>query len=760
MAVPQPNDTRQTYLLAAFQNSPVAVAVTRDGTFIDVNEAFTRLTGWTRDEVVGMVGREFGLVSPDDAIALRAGLYRGDRVRDHEVRLFTRDGAVREVLLGASMVCLDGAPHVIATFVDVTEQRKVEQERRASEERLRLIAETISEVFWITDVNIEHTLYVSPAYERVWGRSCRSSVEQPRSFLDAVHPDDLQRVLHTLTAQKLGQPFDHEYRIVRPDGEIRWIWDRGFPVSLEDGTIQRYVGVAQDVTQRKHREELLRGSLERFELVSRATLDAVWDLNVKTGEAWWSDTWYDKYGLCRDQPPNMEDWASHIHPADHQRVVSSFLRMLGSDTQQWREEYRYRLVDGTYASVIDRAYILRDTDGAALRVSGVMEDVTKYLDLQRQLQQSAKMEALGHLAGGVAHDFNNILTVIHGHASFIGDGDVESAETRASATEIAEAADRGANLTRQLLLFSRRQVMQRTCFDVNDALARMGKMLSRIVGEDIRLEFDLSPTAFFIDADSGMVDQIVLNLTVNARDAMPNGGRLTIATREAVVDDVSMHTGAAPGRYVCVSISDTGAGIPPDVLPHIFEPFFSTKAPDRGTGLGLSTVFGIVKQHYGWIDVKTEVDAGTSFDVWLPSSSPSVAAPQPDDVSASVEGAETVLLVEDEIAVLKFMRVALERKGYRIVVASTAREALDAWRSNLDIRLLVTDLVLPGGMGGRELASTLTEERPALRVLLVSGYSADLSGAEIRQRPGRYFLQKPFSSARFVEAVRACLDSR
>lgn len=410
--------------------------------------------------------------------------------------------------------------------------------------------------------------------------------------------------------------------------------------------------------------------------------------------------------------------------------------------------------------MIDRAYILRDTDGAALRVSGVMEDVTKYLDLQRQLQQSAKMEALGHLAGGVAHDFNNILTVIHGHASFIGDGDVESAETRASATEIAEAADRGANLTRQLLLFSRRQVMQRTCFDVNDALARMGKMLSRIVGEDIRLEFDLSPTAFFIDADSGMVDQIVLNLTVNARDAMPNGGRLTIATREAVVDDVSMHTGAAPGRYVCVSISDTGAGIPPDVLPHIFEPFFSTKAPDRGTGLGLSTVFGIVKQHYGWIDVKTEVDAGTSFDVWLPSSSPSVAAPQPDDVSASVEGAETVLLVEDEIAVLKFMRVALERKGYRIVVASTAREALDAWRSNLDIRLLVTDLVLPGGMGGRELASTLTEERPALRVLLVSGYSADLSGAEIRQRPGRYFLQKPFSSARFVEAVRACLDSR
>ena len=760
MAAAQPNETLHTYLLAAFQNGPVAVSVTRDGIFIDVNEAFTRLTGWTRDEVVGKVGREFGLVSPDDAIVLRAGLDRGERLRDRPVTLFTRDRSVRDVLLGASAVWLDGARHVIATFVDVTEQRRVERELRASEERLRLIAETITEVFWIADVNIEQTLYVSPAYERVWGRSCRSLQEHPRSFLDAVHPDDLPHVLHTLMVQRAGQPFDHEYRILRPDGEIRWIWDRGFPVPLEDGTIQHYVGVAQDVTQRKHREELLRNSLERFELVSRATLDAVWDFNVKTGESWWSDTLYAKYGLRRDQPPDMEEWSSHIHPDDRQRVVASFLQTLNDSDQQWREEYRYRLADGTYASVIDRAYILRDTNGAALRVSGVMEDVTEYLDLQRQLQQAAKMEALGHLAGGVAHDFNNILTVIHGHASFISDAADEGTDTRSSATEIAEAAERGANFTRQLLLFSRRQVLQRTCFDVNDALAAMGKMLSRIVGEDIRLELHLPPTAFFIDADPGMIDQIVLNLAVNARDAMSKGGRLTIVTRETVVDDVPIHTGAVPGRYVCVTISDTGAGIPPDVLPHIFEPFFSTKAPERGTGLGLSTVFGIVKQHRGWIDVKTEIDAGTTFDVWLPSSAAPAAARQQEEVSASVKGAETVLLVEDETAVLKFMRVALERNGYRIVAASTAREALDAWRSNLDIRLLVTDLVLPGGIGGRQLASTLTGERPDLRVLLVSGYSADWSGAEVRQQPGRYFLQKPFSSTRFVETVRACLDSR
>lgn len=759
MRAPQPNETLQTYLLA-FQNSPVAVAVTREGTFIDVNEAFTQLTGWMRDEVVGVAAREIGLVSPDDAVALRAGLDRGERLRDRAITLLTRDRTARDVLLGASRVQIDGAFHVIATFVDLTEQRRVERELRASEERLRLIAETISEVFWIADVTIEHTLYVSPGYERVWGRSCRSLQDNPRSFLDAIHPDDLPRVLQTLLVQRSGQPFDHEYRIVRPDGEIRWIWDRGFPVALEGGAIQHYVGVAQDVTQRKHREELLRGSLERFELVSRATTDAVWDFNVKTGEAWWSDLWYDKYGLRRDQPPNMDEWASHIHPDDHERIVASFVQMLSDSSQQWREEYRYRLADGSYASVIDRAYILRDATGAALRVSGVMEDVTKYLDLQRQLQQAAKMEALGHLAGGVAHDFNNILTVIHGHASFISDADQRGADTRASALEIAEAAERAASLTRQLLLFSRQQVLQRTCFDVNGALAAMGKMLSRIVGEDVRLEFDLPRTAFFIDADAGMVDQIVLNLCVNARDAMSDGGRLTIATRATVVDEVPMHTGALPGRYVSISISDTGAGIPPDVLPHIFEPFFSTKTPGRGTGLGLSTVFGIVKQHRGWIDVKTEAGQGTSFDVWLPLSAPPADAPRRDDATASVEGAEKILLVEDEPAVLKFMRVALERKGYRIVQASTGREALDAWQSHRDVRLLVTDLVLPGGMGGRELASTLTRERPEVKVLLVSGYSAEFSGVDVTQQPGRYFLQKPFSAVRFVEIVRACLDSR
>jgi PAS domain S-box-containing protein len=745
MPAPRPDQPAHSYLFAAFQNSPVAVAVTRDGIIIDVNDAFTRLTGWSREELAGRVAR--GMLSAADALALREDLERGGQVRDRAVTLFTKDARARDILLGVSTVDLDGAAHTISTFVDLTEQRRVERELRTSEERLRLIAETISEVFWIADVEIKTTLYVSPAYERVWGRSCQSLLAQPRSFLDAVHPDDLARVLRTLAArQRSGEPFDHEYRILKPDGEARWIWDRGFPVVLDGGHIQHYVGVAQDVTQRKQREEQLRGSLERFELVSRATHDAVWDVDLKTGEAFWSDTFYEKYGLPRDPPPDVEGWASHIHPEDRDRVTASYHRALEGDGEQWREEYRYRLADGTYASVIDRAYILRGPDRVAVRISGVIEDVTKYLDLQRQLQQAAKMEAVGHLAGGVAHDFNNILTVIQGHASLLAMSETTPPETKESASEIAAAANRAASLTRQLLLFSRRQVLQRSSFDVNEALAATGKMLSRILGEDIELTFDLSPRALLVDADAGMVDQIVLNLAVNARDAMAGGGQLTIATSEA-------------GGHVRLTVSDTGGGIPEDVLPHIFEPFFSTKSPDKGTGLGLSTVFGIVKQHDGWIDVDTAAGTGSSFHVFLPLSTTPPAARAQDEPAPAAEGTETVLLVEDEPAVLTLMGTALERKGYRTLKASTAAQALHLCQSHPNIRLLVTDLVLPGGMGGRDLSAAMCAERPELKVLLVTGYSADLSGMEIRQEPGRHFLQKPFTPALFVDRVRACLDS-
>lgn len=626
-----------SHLFAAFRNSPIAVAVTRDRRFVDVNDAFTRLLGWTPGEVIGRTTQEAGLLTEDVAEGLSADLRSAGEVKDRAVTVTTRDGSTRDVLLGASRVDIDGQAHTISTFVDVTAQREGERDRRRSEERFHLIAETISEVFWIADVNIETMVYVSPAYERVWGRTCQSLLDDPRSFLNAVHPDDLGRVMQALEVKQDGRPFDQEFRIVRPDGEVRWIWDRGFPVRHGDEPILHYVGVARDITDRHRREEELRESLERFELVARATDDAVWDFNVKTGKAWWSETFYEKYGHPSDRPPTFEGWAAHIHPEDRERVTTSFVRVLTGSDQQWREEYRYRRADGTYASVVDRAYVGRDAEGVATRFSGVIEDVTEQLSLQRQLNQAAKMEAIGQLAGGVAHDFNNLLTVIQGYASLIVDGDA-APDIKEHTAEIISAADRAASLTRQLLLFSRRQVLQRTHFDVNETLRGTGKMLSRIVGEDVLLQFDLTEDPLFIDADAGMIDQIVLNLVVNARDAMPSGGVLHLATKSQYVTRPPASCEAVPGAYVRVTISDTGEGIGASVLPHIFEPFFSTKPPGRGTGLGLSTIFGIVKQHRGWIDVDTVAGQGTAFHVWLPMSDSQLPAPAREEAAGASKG--------------------------------------------------------------------------------------------------------------------------
>jgi PAS domain S-box-containing protein len=744
--------------------APDAVVVKNHRRIEFVNAAALELLGAAEPEEV--VGRSpFAFVHPEERTKVEsqlcALLERAERPPISEHRVVRVDGTAVTVEATASAFGIGGSRLAQVILRDVTRRKADEQALRESEERFRLIAETISEVFWMADVNIERMVYVSPAYERVWGRTCRSLYENPRSFLDAVHPDDLGRVLETLDAEKnIGKAFDHEYRIVRPSGETRWIWERGFPVIGDDGRIRHFVGVAEDITRRRLREQELRESLERFELVARATHDAVWDFNVKTGEAWWADAWYEKYGLPRDERPSFERWASHIHPDDHDRVTRSFAQLLQSDDQEWTEEYRYRRANGSYANVVDRAYVVRDPTGKVLRVSGVLEDVTERLTLQAQLQQAARMEAIGRLAGGVAHDFNNLLTVINGHASFIAETEGSTPDTTESATQIIDAAERATSLTRQLLLFSRRQALQRTHFDVTDALASMWKMLSRIVGEDVHVEFHLPQHPSFIDADAGMVDQIVLNLVVNARDAMPKGGLLVVSAREVTLSEVPAHTEAVPGRYVCIAVSDTGDGIPPAVLPHIFEPFFSTKEAGRGTGLGLATVFGVVKQHQGWVDVNTAAGQGTTFYVWLPLSESQEPPPVIEKAITAAHGGETVLLVEDETSVLMLMRRTLERQGYRVLPASAASEAFDVWRSNREsVHLLVTDMVLPLGVSGRELAAQLRADRPSLRVLIVSGYSADFSGKEFKHQAGQYFLQKPFTPTRFVETVRACLDS-
>ena len=402
---------------------------------------------------------------------------------------------------------------------------------------------------------------------------------------------------------------------------------------------------------------------------------------------------------------------------------------------------------------------------ASLVVHAYVEDITDRLGLEAQLRQSQKMESIGQLAAGVAHDFNNMLTVIQGHSGMLLSKAAQNPELMECTQAIYFAAERAANLTRQLLMFSRKNVMQPRQLDLREVVSQLSKMLERLLGETITMQFQPPPHLPFIQGDVGMIEQVIMNLAVNARDAMPKGGTLTIATTEVIINEsyVYTHPEARPGSFVCLRVSDTGTGMDTYTMARIFEPFFTTKGVGKGTGLGLATVYGIVKQHEGWVEVLSEVGKGTAFNVFFPSFEapiePSPALPPP--VSAVRGGKETILVVEDEPVLRDMAHVILQDCGYNIIEASSGRHALSVWEQHKDvIDLLLTDMVMPEGVSGMELATRLLKAKPDLKIIFASGYSMDDLDPAFLKEHQVIFLQKPYTHLSLAKAVRDSLDSR
>jgi len=392
----------------------------------------------------------------------------------------------------------------------------------------------------------------------------------------------------------------------------------------------------------------------------------------------------------------------------------------------------------------------------------VAQDVAERVLLERQLRQAQRMEAIGQLAAGVAHDFNNILTVIQGHAGLMQQKlDAESPQTK-SLEEISKSANRAATLIRQLLMFGRKQVMQFRYLDLNDALRSAIKMLERLVGEHVQIDFRPQETLPAIHADSSMMEQIAMNLAVNARDAMPNGGRVFITTSLETIHraPTPMDPEQRGGDYVCLVFRDTGTGMDTQILSRIFEPFFTTKPVGKGTGLGLSTVFGIVRQHQGWVEVESKPNQGTTFRVYFPASQQAAEKTEPVVDTVLRSGRETVLVAEDEDALREMVVQVLKIQGYTVLEAVSGRNALEVWeQANRPVDLLVTDMVMPGGIMGGELAERLVEKCPSLKVIYTSGYSPGMAGKDISLLEGRNFLPKPYSIGKLAQFVRKCLDS-
>ncbi len=394
---------------------------------------------------------------------------------------------------------------------------------------------------------------------------------------------------------------------------------------------------------------------------------------------------------------------------------------------------------------------LRDRHGAVTAVLAISRDITAQRELEAQLRHSQKMEAIGQLAGGIAHDFNNILTVIQGFALTLLENGHNPESRQVATRHIVDAAERAAGLTRQLLAFGRRQIMLPVDVDLNEIVTSLAKMVRRVLGEDIDLQLQLSATPLVVHVDPGLLDQVLMNMVINARDAMPSGGLLSVETAARASLD---------GAQAVVRVVDTGTGIPAAYLPRIFDPFYTTKDAGKGSGLGLATAFGIVAQHGGRIDVSSQLGRGTTFEVVLPAST-RTPAPRAvaSETAAAKGGSETILLVEDEPAVRTLNKVVLERGGYTVIEAANGAEGLEAWhKAGGKVDLLLTDVVMPEGMSGRELAMRLQKDRPDLPVIFTSGYSADFAGRELSLRDGQSFLQKPTAPKEILNAVRRSLD--
>lgn len=522
-------------------------------------------------------------------------------------------------------------------------------------------------------------------------------------------------------------------------------------------SLPNHLALAIDRWQRSRDVE---AAEERLRFAMESAHVGVWDMDYVSGDLQWSTTMESQYGMTpRTFAGTFEAFSAHIHPEDREATLAAIARAerKGKD---FSVQHRTLHEDGSIRWLRGEGRFVLDADGKPLRASGVSLDITEQLAIQAQDQQAQKMEAIGRLAGGVAHDFNNLLTVMLGSCELVLTSLTDDDPNRDDIEEIQKAGLRAAALTRQLLTFSRRSVVEPKLLDVNEVLDGLLPMLTRLIGEDVKVVTRLRSAGAHVLADRNQIEQVLVNLAVNARDSMLGGGTLTIESDKIELDEnyVSMHFASAPGSYVVLTVTDTGSGMTEDVLKHIFEPFYTTKPLGEGTGLGLATVHGIVLQNGGSIGVYSEVGHGASFKVYLPlvsaADDASVASP-PD--TKQLGGTETILVVEDSDALRAVTKRMLEQAGYTVVVASSAMEAQTQFENSPGIGLVLTDVVMPGG-NGPELIIKLRHRRPGARVIYMSGYSEDAISHHGVLAPGIAFLQKPFSATALRRKLREQLD--
>jgi PAS domain S-box-containing protein len=797
-------EAAQARLAAIVTSSDDAIiGKTLEGTITSWNAGAERVFGYTAAEAVG---QSMLMLFPPDRVDeepdMLARVARGDSVRHFETVRVRKDGERIEVSVTLSPL-IDHDGHIVGASKiarDITERKRAEEEllQRA---QLSALGAAVGLALANSDT-LSHALercaealvkHLGAAISRIWTFNERDGVLELQASAGLythekspygkapVGQIKIGRIARDrkpyLTNSVIGdsEVSDHEW--ARREGMVAFA---GHPLvvdgrvvgvmaifaqhALSDSVISALASVADHIAlgiERHRGAEALRIIEARTRFALQSADVGIWDMDYRTGVLHWSETIEAHYGLKPGTfGGTFGEFIQLIHPDDRASVLETVGKAMKAGTD-FSVSHRALWHDGTVRWIGGAGCVLLDASGEPLRALGISIDVTERRTLEQQFQQAQKMEAVGQLAGGVAHDFNNLLTAILGFSNFVMDSFEADDARRGDLEQVIKAGQRASALTKQLLAFSRKQVLQPIIVDLNALVTGVHKMLARLIGEQIELVMVLGANLRVVRADPGQLEQIVTNLVVNARDAMPHGGRVAIETANIQLDELfaMQHHTVRPGPYVMLAVTDGGIGMTEEVKRRLFEPFFSTKEPGKGTGLGLATVYGIVQQSGGDIWVYSEPGVGTTFKIYFPVAEREPEALSPDDDEAAApRGSETVLLVEDEEAVRFLSRVILEKAGYRVVDAPNPKEAEALFVENpRRFDLLVTDVIMPGSSGPK-LFERLVQVRPDLKVLYVSGYTDDEIVHCGQLDPGVEFLQKPFTAAELSRRVRAVID--
>ncbi|MCW2974897.1 MAG: Blue-light-activated protein [Actinomycetia bacterium] len=749
------DDLRHRYVQSLFESSPAAMAaVDADGVFVDANAALSELFGFPLEEIVGV---EFAtLLYPEEAEGARRWFRRFVRGNEQGYEVYRRflRGDGRELLLRVRVAGVrdsaNGAFAVVAVD-DVTAERRLVAQVGRHEERFHSLIEEATDL--ITIMSADGTvLYESPSVERLMGYPPGPA---GADAFERIHPDDVSRCVRAF--QRVlgdGAPVRVDVRVRHADGH--WVdLDAVARNMLDDPAVGGIVINSRDVSDSQRAERELRVAERSYRtLVEQlAVVTYVAPLDSPQPVTYISPQAEDLLGYpLSEWLENPEIWRLVVHPDDYDRNTS-LMAALGADEDRLRMEYRLITRDGETVWVIDDIVQLRDEDGTPIAYQGLLVDVSDRVRLEEQLRHSQRLEAIGRLAGGIAHDFNNLLLAISGYSDIALGRATDNVSLRGDLEQIKVAADRATSLTQQLLAFGRQQVLQAETICVSSAIEEVAKLLRPLIGEHIQLKVELEPTAGCIEGDRTQLEQVLLNLALNARDAMAaEGGTLTIRAKGIdLTEAASRATDLAPGRYTAISVIDTGTGMTDATCGRIFDPFYTTKPKGQGTGLGLATAYGIVKQSGGEIHVESVAGSGTRFDVLLPASDREPTVVSPVVAEPTSARGETILLVEDEEIVRMLVASMLTAQGYRVITEPDAEKAV-AVAADRHCDLLLTDVVMPN-TGGPALADDVVRVSPTTKVLFMSGYTNHAIEDDLLNRSNFAFLQKPFSSSELAHAV-------